>query len=209
MNNYKNCGRFDFENPYIVTHTGKRFHVLQPSSREIKIKDISFALSNLCRFTGHIEFYSVAEHSILVQRIIKYHGGSVREQLWGLLHDAAEAYISDLNSPVKYSWGLAAYRVVEGEIRKAIGEFASVGEKYPEIVSWADGEAFKIEVERFFTKEIRINDFGILDDDIPDYAGRISFPNMTRHSARDRFLGLYLDLRRENDKEESNWPVEG
>ncbi len=85
--------------PFVITYTGKKFsfdHITQDS---IDIRDIAHALSHLCRFTGHTNmFYSVAQHSLLVSE--KMPGGPA-DKLVGLLHDAAEAYINDLASPLK------------------------------------------------------------------------------------------------------------
>jgi len=56
-------------------------------------------------------FYSVAEHSVRVSEHLKK---CALEQLHGLLHDAAEAYLIDLPSPIKYTLG---GRYLEAEIR--------------------------------------------------------------------------------------------
>ncbi len=85
--------------PFILTYTGKVFHYgyIEPDS--IDIRDIAHALSHLCRYTGHTSmFYSVAQHSLLVSE--KMPGGPA-DKLAGLLHDAAEAYVNDLASPLK------------------------------------------------------------------------------------------------------------
>ncbi len=82
---------------WIQTWTGKRFRPLDPSPGSIDIRDIAHALSLLCRFNGHCHgFYSVAEHCVRISHIVP-----TEHALWGLLHDAAEAYISDLPRPVK------------------------------------------------------------------------------------------------------------
>ena len=56
---------------FITTWTGKRFNPLKPDATKVDIRDIAHALSQLCRFGGHCtKFYSVAEHSILVSRMV-------------------------------------------------------------------------------------------------------------------------------------------
>jgi hypothetical protein len=82
---------------WIQTWTGKQFRPLDPSPGSIDIRDIAHALSLLCRFNGHChQFYSVAEHCVHISNIVP-----PQHAMWGLLHDAAEAYISDLPRPVK------------------------------------------------------------------------------------------------------------
>lgn len=81
--------------PWIETFTGKKFHFLNPTDDQIDIRDIAHSLAFTCRYTGHSRrFYSVAEHSILVSYLAS-------DPLAGLLHDASEAYITDIASPIK------------------------------------------------------------------------------------------------------------
>lgn len=85
------------DNTWIQTYTGRKFYPLTPKAEDINITDIAWALSNLCRFNGHSKhFYSVAEHSIYVSE-----NSPKQYALQGLLHDAAEAYIGDIASPIK------------------------------------------------------------------------------------------------------------
>ncbi len=82
---------------WIQTYTGVQFWPMDARPEEVCIEDIAHALSMLCRFNGHCRrFYSVAEHSVHVSRVV-----AESEARWGLLHDAAEAYLSDLPKPVK------------------------------------------------------------------------------------------------------------
>jgi len=82
----------------IVTYTGKIFDLLNPKPEMVCIEDIAHSLSNLCRYTGHVrKFYSVGEHSILMALSDKCPGDPISK----LLHDAAEAYIGDIASPLK------------------------------------------------------------------------------------------------------------
>jgi len=90
----------EYDEHWITTYTGKKFHYLNPLVDEITIIDIAHALALTCRFGGHCsEYYSVAEHSIRVADIVpeKY-------RLHALLHDAGEAYIPDIPRPIKYDY---------------------------------------------------------------------------------------------------------
>lgn len=87
---------------FITTYTGIQFYPFDPQTEEISTKDISHALSLLCRANGHYSnFYSVAQHSLNCAKEAKVRGHSERVQLACLLHDASEAYISDMTRPVK------------------------------------------------------------------------------------------------------------
>jgi uncharacterized protein len=82
---------------WIQTVTGKQFWPMDAQPEEVDIEDIAHALSLPCRFNGHCkQFYSVAEHSIHVSRVV-----SNENAARGLLHDAAEAYLSYIPQPVK------------------------------------------------------------------------------------------------------------
>ena len=92
----------------ITTATGGFFNYSHPEKSQINVVDIAHALSNICRFSGHTKhFYSVAEHSILCYSYcIEFGAGeevSVSPQtlMYALMHDAAEAFISDIPSPFK------------------------------------------------------------------------------------------------------------
>ncbi len=90
--------KFDPKNPHVRTFTDKRFYFLDPKPEDICIEDIAHSLSHICRYGGHCHrFYSVGEHSITCCDRVR--GLSV--PLWGLLHDAAEAYIGDICKPLK------------------------------------------------------------------------------------------------------------
>src|SRR5437764_5017626 len=87
---------------WIMTYTGKNFHLLNPQPDEVDRVDIAHALSNVCRFTGHTkDFYSVATHSILCAEQARKDGMSAKIQLYCLLHDGSETYLADVNAPLK------------------------------------------------------------------------------------------------------------
>lgn len=111
------------QGPFISTYTRKKIHFGKVSPADICIEDIAHSLAHLCRYTGHTRmFYSVAQHSLLVAE--KIPGGSGLK-LAALLHDAAEAYIGDVSSPLK-QWlrnqGNFAYRDLHDTLDQAIGE---------------------------------------------------------------------------------------
>jgi hypothetical protein len=97
---------------YITTFTGEDFTPLSPNINQIHIIDIAHALSLMCRANGHFKrFFSVAQHSINCSNEAKSRGLSEKIQLACLLHDASEAYLSDITKPVKNH--LANYKKIE------------------------------------------------------------------------------------------------
>ena len=103
----------------IMTYTKKMFDPLQPNAELIDIEDIAHALSMLCRANGHFKsFYSVAQHSINCMKEAKARGYSERIQLACLLHDASEAYLSDVTRPVKAE--LPRYKEIEAPLQEMI-----------------------------------------------------------------------------------------
>ena len=103
----------------IMTHTKKMFDPLHPQEALIDIVDIAHALSMLCRANGHFKsFYSVGQHSINCAREAAARGYSDRLQLACLLHDASEAYLSDVTRPVKAE--LPRYKEIEAPLQETI-----------------------------------------------------------------------------------------
>ena len=106
----------------ITTLSGKFFDILKPEEYDFDIEEIASALSNICRYTGHVNtFYSVAEHSVLVSRIVPE-----RLALAGLLHDASEAYLGDVSSPLKAL--LPEYKAIERRVQSAIADAFGLGD---------------------------------------------------------------------------------
>ena len=119
---------------FIGTYSGGRFWPLDPRPEEVLVEDVAHALSMVCRFTGHCaRFYSVAEHCVLVSRLVPR-----EDALAGLLHDAAEAYVADVSSPVKRSAEFAPYREVEDRIQRTVYARFGLAPEMPEFVHLAD-----------------------------------------------------------------------
>ncbi len=125
---------------FIETFTGKRFRPLEPDPLQICVEDIAHALSNQCRFSGHvIVHYSVAEHSVRVSELLESWGCSRMLQTWGLLHDASEAYLVDIPSPLKSSPAFFEYRAAEARLMVAVCKRFGLPIAEPERVRTADG----------------------------------------------------------------------
>lgn len=119
-------------NPTILTHQGSEINFEDSFNNVYNIEDIAHALSNLCRFTGHTrEFYSVAEHSYYVSTIVP-----PQHALAGLLHDAAEAYLGDVSSPLKAL--LPDYKTLERQIEMQIFQTFDLPASLPAEVKHAD-----------------------------------------------------------------------
>jgi len=107
----------------IQTSVGEFFDFLKPEEYQPTIFEIGYALSNLCRFTGHVgQFYSVAQHSVIVSLIVP-----PQFAYEGLMHDCAEAFIGDMSAPLKRL--MPQYEEMEKAIEMAI--FPKLGLTYP------------------------------------------------------------------------------
>lgn len=172
------------EDGYIQTFSGRRFY-FGPNfdSSAIDIRDVAHALSLVCRWTGHIRrFYSVAEHSWYVSTACP-----TKDALWGLLHDASEAYIADVARPVKHLPAMAAYRELEAKIETAIfNKFGLYGERPPSVTA-ADNLMLITEARDLI---------GPVDWDTRPYGAPYHFHinPWTPQEAEDRFLQRFTEL---------------
>lgn len=115
--------------PTILTVSGSYFNYEDPDSSEYTIEDIAHALSHTCRFAGHSqEFYSVAQHCVLACAIVE--DGFEFE---ALMHDAAEAFIGDIPSPLKIL--LPDFKVIEQRVEDSIAKRFGLpmGKMHPEV----------------------------------------------------------------------------
>lgn len=118
--------------PWTETYSGQRFN---PDDPEVSILDIAHGLSNICRFGGQsAEFYSVAEHSVLVASVVKNRSYALE----ALLHDAAEAYLGDVPRPIKAK--LPCYMELEERVMEAVAAKYGLAWPLPPAVVRADLE---------------------------------------------------------------------
>lgn len=87
---------------YITTFSGIHFYPTNPRPEDISIIDIAHSLSFQCRGNGHLKYFlSVGQHCIRCAREALARGYDARIALICLLHDASEAYMSDVPRPTK------------------------------------------------------------------------------------------------------------
>lgn len=106
---------------YITTYTKIQVYPLEPVAEDIRIEDIAHSLSLLCRANGHYSsFYSVGAHCLNCYEEACARRETPRVKMACLLHDATEAYISDVTRPVKKY--LAEYQTIEEKLAQTIYE---------------------------------------------------------------------------------------
>lgn len=104
--------------------SGRRLDLLDPTPMDIEIVDIAHGLAFVARWNGQTKgdfAYSVAEHSLLVERLFCriLPSAPVKWKLAALLHDAPEYVIGDMISPVKSAVGLG-YEELDDRLTAAI-----------------------------------------------------------------------------------------
>jgi hypothetical protein len=177
---------------WLQTFTGKKIDLINPTREMVDIEDIAQSLSMICRYNGHCrDFYSVAEHSVMVEamgsqillrqillrREAERNSGRlsappkptseiVQQSLSLLLHDAAEAYIGDITTPLKRGLESVGGDVVfppEARMSKieelerrwllVIGEAFGLGDRLAEpseVMRQADEKVMSVEVTMLF-----------------------------------------------------------
>lgn len=123
----------------ISTYDGSFFDFHNPTNFSFDIETIAHALSNICRYGGHSNrFYSVAEHSILVSEVVP-----AKLALCGLLHDASEAFVGDMPSPLKAL--CQSYRDIEDKVHEAICAQYNLPFPFPSDIKLADKMVYRAE----------------------------------------------------------------
>ena len=129
---------------WILTKSGVEFDLTNPTPEMVDLSDIAHSLSNIKRFNGHTDVNcSVALHSV----IMSY---AVPEQYakHALLHDAHEAYIGDISSPLKLLLG-SQLNWLEHNIDAAISKRLGVVLGPSTVVRWFDLRHLRYEKENY------------------------------------------------------------
>lgn len=181
------CYTAEGDGPWIITYSGIKMHLAKPIEDEILIQDIAHALSQLCRFVGHTrKFYSVAEHSIHVSEAC-----SDENALWGLLHDASEAYTNDMSGPMKSY--MPEFKVAEDKIQKTIADRFGLPWPMPQEVKDMDIAMLATEATQLMPR----SEFWVPDLSQEPLNVRVKVP-MTSEQAKQKFLERATKLFRMN-----------
>jgi 5'-deoxynucleotidase YfbR-like HD superfamily hydrolase len=124
---------------YVLTSSGNKFSFAEFSAKNITLRDIAHHLSKIQRCGGAIpldKYYSVAEHSMIIAQKIFELTGSEKAAKAALLHDAAEAYLGDIVSPLKQF--LPDYLEMEYKLTRIIQEKFNVTSAFDKLIKRID-----------------------------------------------------------------------
>ena len=185
--------------------SGRRLDLLDPTPFDIEISDIAHGLAFVARWNGQTKGdypYSVAEHSLLVERLFTFINPNIdaKWQLAALLHDAPEYVIGDMISPVKSAIG-TGYSQLDERLTGAIHLRFGLPAKLPadikkkiktadKISAWSEA----IEIAGFSEEEANAIFGPILRKEGMDLAILLRPPAEVRHAYIARFEALMARL---------------
>lgn len=130
-------------------YSGIQFWPFDPRPDEVCLDDIAHSLSQMCRYGGHCSFfYSVAQHSLIVENEMQKAGYNSLIRFYGLMHDAAEAYMIDVPKPIKKQITMFSYW--ENNILEVIWEHYGVlkpNETHQFVIDLFDNSVLKAEAD--------------------------------------------------------------
>ena len=99
--------------------SGRILDTDDPRPEDVDLESIAWALSNICRWGGQTRrIVTVAQHSCVVSDFLAATGAPGHVVRAGLLHDAGEAYVGDLKSPLR----TPKFDRIEAGVLRAVGE---------------------------------------------------------------------------------------
>lgn len=180
---------------YITTYNGIHFYPLNPEADKIHIEDIAHALSLLCRGNGHVKhFFSVGQHCINCAVEAIKRGYSRRVCLACLLHDASEAYLSDVPRPFKKS--LPSYQALEERMLTVIYEKylgSSLTEEEERLVKGIDDDMLYFDMLELLNEPP--------EREKPEMKSRFSEEYVPFIEVEKRYLELFLEINKMNGED--------
>ncbi len=175
----------------LLTYTGKIVTPFDMKPEMLDIRDIAKSLSMQARFLGHTQdFYSVAQHCYEGAMYMIDGLYTPGPRLAFLLHDAAEAYMCDIPSPIKHHPVMKGYHDAQDRLQEIINEKFGV-------TRWAENAIIKEVDSRMLSTEKRdirqTDDKWPVERDFPPYERRI-WPN-SHVDAYGAYLFLFARLK--------------
>lgn len=183
---------------WMCTYSGVKYYPAAPDIADVRIVDIAHHLARICRYTGAIsaEHYSVAEHSVHVSYCVP-----PEMAFMGLMHDAPEAYVSDINRPLKRS--LPDYARIEELNWRVIALKFNLPFDLPKEVHTADIRVYLTERDALMPPMPDYEDYGL-------ERAPVKILSLAPSAAEYLFLQRYYDLTRGAPRFTTDWlSVEG
>lgn len=129
--------------------SGGWFNFDEPENNKVQIQDVAHGLAFICRYGAQCpRFYSVASHSVLVSQILYHMGESIHVQYEGLMHDATEAFMGDMVTPLKRL--CPEYARIEGKVLVNLAETFGFNHEFHPSMDLADKTALAMEKWMFW-----------------------------------------------------------
>lgn len=180
----------DIKNAWIRTYSGKNFNPFDTKTEDINIEDVARSLSQISRFNGHTKFpYTVGQHCIAVCTELCMRDYDDETCLFGLLHDASEAYMTDMPKPIKEMFPtlMSIEKILQDKIYTTlIGKGPN-----PEQFEAID----KIDKESAYLEAINITDFPDWIPYTPEFVVEHSYDYKDSLDIYNNFMGMYTFLR--------------
>lgn len=181
--------KIKLEDQWIGLLSGEQFNYNKPEESGVTLDDLASALSNICRFSGHLPcFYSVAQHLVNTSYLVP-----VEYAFDALMHDTAEAFTNDLPTPLK--WAFPIFKELETKIETAMAKKFGFTFPYPAEVKKADTQMLILE-KLYVKKDNRVwpHYEGIEVDHLLEEVDLNSWqPRRAKREFLERFEELYYD----------------
>ena len=119
--------------------SGRTVDALHLDPMTVHVADIARTLSQICRWNGQVRhFYSVAQHSLMLAWYLwdDLHAGP-EAALWGLLHDAGEAYAGG-DARADLRWFAPRLVALQEECLRSVARAFSLPWPMPAVVDEVD-----------------------------------------------------------------------
>jgi 5'-deoxynucleotidase YfbR-like HD superfamily hydrolase len=180
----------DKDEQWISLLSGAKFNYNRPEESDVTIEDLASALSNICRFAGHLpRFYSVAQHLVNASHIV-----SDQHAFTALMHDTAEAFTNDLPTPLK--WAFPIFKELEVKTEAAMG--AKFGFEYPYPAEVKEADTIMLMLEKYYVKEddtVWPNYEQYTKKVVKPYLNKVELESWQPRRARREFLERYHELK--------------